>query len=237
LVVAFFSAAGLLLALLPGLLILRRRHLRHGESWLWALLALLLLVYAAYNYWRDPGFMKYWLVPVFALWLLIALALAQVEATLKRLYRPLMSGTVAFVLLSFLLNFATAFYPVSRSEDNPWLQIATTLRAETADNALFISDSHPLDYYMMYFGQRNQISADLAQWSAGGQTDAYVLFLVQRHIAQHRQDSGTVYIYSGRDVAALATRLEIAPEKLVVAWEFPTLTIYRVDWERERRLA
>jgi hypothetical protein len=188
----------------------------------------MLLLHSIFNWFWDPGFIKYWLIPLYVLWFVIGLFLAHLQATSTRFYRPALIATAALIAVTVLLNFTTEFYPDSRPENNPWRMIAATLSEQSQPADLFISDAHPLDFYIAYFSKRNALSADLIGYASAASTDESVAALVNEHIRWQRQNGGSIYLYSANDVEALAQRFGLDAATLEAAWVFPALTIYRL---------
>ena len=221
---------GIVLAVLGApfvVLIVRRRKLIQGETWLWVLLLASLLLHSIFNWFWDPGFSKYWLVPLFCLWITAALVLDHFRQTLMKWYRPALAVAVALVAVTFAVNFLSNFLPNSQLENSPWITISREL-AETPETALFVSDSHPLDFHIAYFSRRNIVSAGLVSYSlSGDDIETRTSDLLDQHVARHRAAGGDVYLYSATgDIATLAEQVGAADVE--VAWEFPDLTIYRV---------
>ena len=226
---AYFGVVLLLLASPFVLLVIRRRHLPANHGWLWITLGAMLLLHSAFNWFWDPGFIKYWLIPLFCIWIVIAFALNHAKQTLPRLYRPALAVSVIVLAATFAVNFVTEFYPDSQPSLNPWAGIANTLK-ESPENALFISDAHPLDFYIVYFTRRNILSRSLIEYDQGG-IEADVVELINQHIDEHRAHNGDVYLYSGSNIETLATQLGFSMEQLEPAWEFPQVAFYKVNFD------
>ena len=231
LTLAYFGIVLAILALPPLLLLIRRRKLTAGEGWLWVTLGAMFALHSVFNYFWDPGFIKYWLIPLYVLWFVAGIFLAHVRDSAERLYRPALIAAGAMLVATFAMNFATVFYPDSRPENVPWRSIALTLNQESQPTDLFIADGHPLDFYIAYFSRRNILSVDLISYANTNDSEDHLVSLVNSHIERHRNNGGQVYLFSAGDTGALAERLGIDPVKLDVAWTFPDLTIYRVIYD------
>jgi len=223
-VLTFMSLAVLLLYLA------RRGHGRPVFSWLWVTLGLTFVFHTLFNLFWDPGFIKYWLLPLWAWWLAVAAMLASASSQQKNWVRVLRFGTAAFVTAIFTLNFVFVFLPESRPESNPWVEIAQEVGRETSPNSLFISLSHPLDFHITYFAHRNLLSIGLLTYAGRGAEIDEVLGL---QVARHLADDGEVYVISDQHdtLAAIAERLNqiSGPIETEAVWSYPhQVTIYRV---------
>lgn len=223
---AYFGAVLMLLALPVIILFLRRKRLQQRYIWLWATLGAMLLLHSAFNWFWDPGFIKYWLVPLFCLWVIAAVALNHLQQTASRLYQPAVALTVLVLVAAFALNFTTEFYPDSQPRLNPWSSIASDLK-ESSPSAFFISDGHPLDFHVAYFTRRNVISTELVNYALGGDAQESTLALVNEHITHHQTWDGDIYLYSDKDIEALVGQLGLTMDDVEIAWEYPDITIYQ----------
>lgn len=222
----YFGIVLVILAAPFVVLIVRRRQLVASQGWLWALLLTSLLLHSAFNWFWDPGFIKYWLVPLFCIWIAAGVVLGHIQQSLPRFYRPALALSSALLAVTFAVNFLSDFLPNSQLDNSPWITISSEL-SEVPQNALFISDSHPLDFHITYFARRNIVAADLISYSlSGADIETRTSDLIDQHIARHREANGDIYLYSGTgDITALADRAGITDYE--IAWEFPELTIYR----------
>lgn len=230
LLLGFFGVVLLILALPFALLGARIRQLG-GEGRMFAFLVVWLAAHSLFNWFWDPGFNKYWLVPLVACWAVAAMALAHLQQHLPRFYRPALFGALAFVLASFALNFTTQFWPQSRAENNPWLKIAQEMRTASQPADLFISPRHPMDFYLAYFSRRDIVSTGLIAYDQGGDWTGIDQLVAERSAA-HRADGGRVYVYG---LEALTPEERAAYEGLLggaelrEAWSYPgATTIYEV---------
>jgi hypothetical protein len=227
--VGIFYGLILLLMAVPVVgLVLRRRYLSSDKRWLWVLLPSWFIIHSVFNWFWDPGFIKYWLIPLVVAWVVIALFLDHLRKAIPRLYRAALAATSAFIIFTFAINITTQFLPESRIADNEWLAIAESLD-ETQPNALFISTGHPLDFYIAYFSHRNIISTGLINYDTGDNSAALQTIL-EEQISRHRADGGEIYAYSDKPdgLETITLAMDLPDVELEPAWEFPNLTIYRV---------
>jgi hypothetical protein len=232
--VSFYGLTLLLMAIPVLYLVSRWRRLQRRRLFL--LLLGWMLVYSAFNWWWDPGYIKYWLVPLVAWWAIVALALHTLRHEHPRRFQPALLLTATLIALMFLGNLTTQFLPQRDERANPWPAVAQTL-GQSRPDALFISaDAHPLDFYIAYFARRDIVSVPLIRYGTGGDEDS-VKQVVADHIRQHRTVGGPIYVYSSgtlppnRDDEALGLS---AQDQLRPAWVFPGLTIYEVVREPAR---
>jgi len=227
----FYGIVLLVMAVPVVALVLRRRYLPAGERWLWVLLPSWFILHSVFNWFWDPGFIKYWLIPLVVAWIVIALFLDHVRQTMPRAYRVAFAGAATLIVFSFAVNFTTQFLPESRRADNEWLSIAETLR-ETEPNALFISTGHPLDFYIAYFSHRDILSTGLINYDTGDNAEA-LQSVVTEQIKRHRSDGGEIYLYSDKPdgLEAVTLIMDSSNIRLDPVWEFPNLTIYRAVFE------
>ncbi len=224
--VGFFGLVWIVYAIPVIILFWRRRSLPAQYRWLWVLLPLLFLAYAAFNWWWLPSDVHYWLVPLFAWWTALGLAIYLLKDT--RWFRPAIIFAVSLIVISFVLNLLTQIWPESRNE-NPWYAAAETLRQESQSNALFITDGHTIDFYIAYFTRRDIVATAIVNEQS--QNDTAVLNqTLSDKVTAHRADEGEVYIYTADpanlDVLAQSIGLS-GQDQLEAAWTFADLTIYR----------
>lgn len=226
--VGIFYAFVLLVMGIPVIgFVIRRRHLPVGERWLWVLLPSWFIVHSLFNWFWDPGFIKYWLIPLVVAWVVIALFLDHVHKTMPRLYRYALAGAAALIIFTFAVNFTTQFLPESRKADNEWLAIAESL-SETEPNALFVSTGHPLDFYIAYFSHRDIVSTGLINYDSGDNAEKLQSVLTEQ-IKRHRDDGGEVYFYTDKPdgLKEITLAMDLTDIQLEPVWEFPDLTIYK----------
>ncbi len=222
---------GIILILLASpfiLLAVRRKHL--GVKGKIALFLLVwLLAHSLFNWFWDPGFNKYWLIPLVCCWASIALALDHIRTTLTRYYRPAFGAVIAFIALSFVLNFSTQFLPDSRPQDNKWLTIATQMKTESQPEDLFLSPGHAMDFYMSFFGRRDILSASLIAYDNGDKQLVLGTTFTSR-IAAHLADNGKIYVYGleslNDDQRATFEQL-LGTGTLTEKWTLPGTSIYQ----------
>lgn len=222
---ALLAYYGVILAVMAVPLVYFLVRWRKQERWLLILLPVWLALHAVFNWFWDPGFIKYWLLPLMVIWIAFALFLHDVRPT--HWYRPALALTTALLVFTFVMNLTTQFLPGSREENVPWISMAETLGEESQPNDLFISvGGHPLDFHIAYFSRRNIVSTGLVAYA--GEDDIGV---VEEQISRHRADSGSVYLYSAEGgVNVLAEAVGVEPDQIETAWTFPNLTIYRVNY-------
>jgi len=217
-VVFIFFAIPILVALI------RWRKLQ--SRWLWITLAVWFVVYGGFNWFWEPGALKYWIIPAMCWWVALSLVLNQLKST--RWYRAAVVLTTFFVVAVFAINFVVQFLPEGRQNNDPSLAIAETLKTASQPNDLFVTDRMDLDFYITYLADRNVISTALISEATG--SDEAVARIVKDHLERHRAANGQIYIYTTNPanlpLLADAVGLESA-DQLEPAWEFPGLTIFR----------
>ncbi|MBL8137730.1 MAG: hypothetical protein JNL48_13980 [Acidobacteria bacterium] len=227
LLLAFFAAVLLILMLPFGALAARLRRPWTKRS-MFLFLVAWLTAHGLFNGFWDPGFNKYWLVPLVACWAVAALALAELRQHRPRLYRPALLGTLTFVLVSFGVNLSTQFWPQSHAAGNPWMQVARDLRTASRPADLFISRRHPLDFYLSYFSRRDVVSTWLVAYDRGGDATGLKERLAER-MAAHRADGGKVYAYGLEELTPAertAQRTLLGNPPLREAWRYPGATTF-----------
>jgi hypothetical protein len=219
----------LLLLAAPLVVLAVRRSQLGDKGKIAAFLVVWLLVYTVFNWFWDPGYNKYWLMPVVCCWAIFALALDHVRTTLPRYYRPALGALVAFVALSFVVNLTSEFLPDSREQDNKWLAIATQMKRDSEPADVFLSPGHPMDFYISFFGRRDILSAKLASLESGNDEAALQATYAAR-IAAHRAGNGKVYVY-GLDTLDDPHRAAflklLGSGTLTEEWTAPGTTIYK----------
>jgi len=212
-----------LFALAPPALLLRQhprderfRRLRlFGVAWF--------LTAAAFGWWWDPTYVKYFLLVVVSWSFVLGLALRHAHAE-----RRILAVASVAVAASFALNLATIFLPQRSSSANEWLAASHALRRAPA-SALFVSAGrHPLDFYIAYFADRDVVSAGLVRYATGD--EAAVTRTVSRRVRAHLAAHGPIYVYGLADVTAAERRrlLRVLPRgPLRRTWTFAGLPVYR----------
>ena len=214
--------AGMSIPLALGLHRLRRGRPR-GQGFLFPILVLAL--FSGFNIFWDPGYMKYWLVPLLAWWAIVALGLFHLETADRRTFKLALGGVALFVAFSFAVNLSTVFVPSSNRQAQAWEGIALALRA-TEPTSLFISPGHPLDFYIAYFARRSVLSTGLVSYAYGGDENQ-ARQVIQRQLERERQVHGKVYVYGteGLDEEELRAFVNLlGPVELVPAMRYGELT-------------
>ncbi len=224
---AFFAVMLLLLLLPFGVLAARVRTPGATQRMAVFLLAWL-AAHGLFNWFWDPGFNKYWLVPLVTCWAAAGLALAELRDHRPRLYRPALIGGLTVVLASFGLNLWTQFWPQSRASRNPWLHVSQEMRTASRPADLFISRRHPLDFYLVYFARRDVVSTWLVAYDRGGDTTGLTGRLAER-IAAHRADGGRVYVYGFEGLTPQEREeyeAQLGHPALRESWRYPGATTF-----------
>jgi hypothetical protein len=225
-VVAFFGSISVVMAL-PVIYLIARRKALGARYALWSLWTGCLVGYCGFNWFWDPGFIKFWVMPLTLWWPLAAIVLAHLRETRSRVV-PMVVGVV-FVSLVAANNWRTEFGPRSEVRANPWRGIAEQLRATPA-NALFISPNHPLDFHVAYFARRDIVSTGLTAYDYAGNIEM-ARRILDSHVNAHLNDHGPIYVYGFDSLAANERQafLDLLPPgRLTVARRFPELTIYEL---------
>jgi len=184
--------------------------------------------HSLFNWFWDPGFDKYWLVPLMAIWALVVVALDHVQQQRITWYRFAMPLVAVFVLASFVLNLFSQFMPESRPELNPWLTISREMQTVSKPQDLFITTDHQMAFYMTYFGRRNTLATTLISYDSAGDARR-VSSLVDRMRSDHQADNGSIYLF-GLEAMSDAERQEfmqvIGDGELIARWSYDSTTIY-----------
>lgn len=223
-----FYAAVLAVLLMPVVYLLIRLGRLGRTRLMLGFLLVWIATHSLFNWFWDPGFDKYWLVPLMALWAIMALALDFALQNAARWHRPAVGIVVAFIILGFGINLTTRFLPESQPENNPWRTIALEMKTQSEPRDLFIGPSHPLAFYLTYLSRRNTISTGLIAYGDGGD-DSRVSQIIARTKAAHQADGGTIYVFGLERMTETeqATLLEqLGGGTLSPAWEFPGTTIH-----------
>ncbi len=187
-----------------------------------------LAAHSLFNWFWDPGFDKYWLIPLMAIWAMVVVALHQLQQQQSGWYRLAASVAAGFVLVSFVLNLFSQFMPESRPDLNPWLTISKEMQTASNPQDLFITTDHQMAFYMTYFGRRNVLATTLISYDSAGDTSR-VSSVVNRMRSDHLADNGSIYIF-GLESMMAAERQEfmqlIGDGELIAKWTYDATTIY-----------
>lgn len=235
-VLAYYGVVLLLIAV-PLLLVVRHRKQLGSKAPVVALLGGIFLAYSIFNWWWDPGYVKYWLIPLLAWWGLVAIALATLKQAGSALYRPVVAAVAVVIVITFAMNVTTIFQPESGENGNEWRAIADELKA-SPPNALFISTgAHPLDFNISYFTRRDVVSTDLVLYSQGFSGDQFVTDLLARRVDRYERAGAPIYLYGLESLSpdALPGYMSLFDvSRLRAAWTFEDLTVYEYDYNGER---
>jgi len=201
-----------------------------SRGWVWQLLAQWIVHFVFIWLW-DPGYIKYWIIPLLAWWGIVAIVLGHLKCVALPYYRLGIIAVTLFVLLSVSINLTTQFLPQSNARSNVWLSIAESLK-HTQPSALFISPGHPLDFYIAYFTGRDIVSTGLLDYGSGG-NNVEIKRVVSAHIEQHQHVGGKVFVY-GIDSMSEQERRRffdlISVQQVKPAMSFSQVIIYEADF-------
>lgn len=225
-VLLYYAVVGVL-ALAPFALLLRhrpwdpslRRLVGFGAAWFVAALI--------FAWWWDPTYVKYFVLPVLSWCFLLALALTQALRDGFRSARAVWAVTTTAVLGLFVLNLTTIFLPQRREAANEWLAAAQELRRSLPASLFVSAGRNPLDFYVVYFANRDVISSGLVRYASG--SDAHVARAVTERVRQHARVGGPIYVYGLGSVGPEERRilLRLLPGAgLSPAWRFRELLIF-----------
>ncbi len=107
--VAFYGVVLLIMAL-PLFILIFRRKAAESFSWISGVLLVWLLFYVLFNIFWDPGYTKYWLIPLVGWWVAVVVALNRLRLNSSQWYRPAFGLVVLLIAFSFGLNFTTQFF-------------------------------------------------------------------------------------------------------------------------------
>ena len=122
------------------------------------------LALSAFNWVWDPGYLKFWVLPVTLWWLLLALVLEAAIGSKLETRRWLLAVAALGVILG-AVNWAGHFRPAADPSRQPWLTVARLLSA-TPRSTLFLSAGHLVDFHIVYFARRNVVSTELVRYDA-----------------------------------------------------------------------
>jgi hypothetical protein len=225
---AFYSVVLSLCAIPVVVMLFRWRRMQN--YWLWITLAIWFVTYTVFNWFWDPGSVKYWLIPLMCWWVVLALTLNHLKDT--RWHLISLNISVVFVIFVFAINFSFQFLPESRRDNDPLLADAEIFKAVSNSNDLLVTDRTDLSFYISYFSDRNVISVSLII-EASGSVDA-AQAIVKDHLERHQSDGGQIYVHasSSANLPLLAQVVGVTNEKqLEVTRQSPGLTIYRAIYQ------
>jgi hypothetical protein len=187
------------------------------------------VVFAAFNWWWEPSYIKYWVVPLVAWWGLVAAFLGAAPpgptATRRTVCAALVVGAIA-------TSTTLAAWDRSRPGSNPWLAAAAAMK-DTRPSSLFVSTGHPVDFCVTYFARRNVITPELIAYGHAGD-QAVVKRTLSAHVRNHLAAGGPLYA-----IADPRKPLHPAIEEFLVrvsngrrirVWTWPGLEVYLL-WE------
>lgn len=226
---AYYAVVLLLMAAPFVFLAVRRKKLGTNAK-VAVFLTVWLLAHALFNWFWDPGFNKYWLLPLVCCWAIFALALEHVKDVLTRYFRPAFIAVGVFIAVSFVINLTTQFLPDSRADQNEWLTIANQMKTESQPADVFLSPGHPMDFYLIFFGRRDTLSASLINYDSN-ENAAILDTAFSTRIADHLADNGKIYVYGletlNEDQRAAFEAL-LGSGDLTEKWNYPGTIIY--EW-------
>jgi hypothetical protein len=200
------------------------------SRWLWITLIIWFMLYTVFNWFWEPGSVKYWLIPIMCWWIVLSLILDHLKN--MRWYRYTLVSAAAFIAAIFVINFTTQFLPEGQPGNDPSLTVADTIRANTNANDLFVTDHMEVDFYIAYFADRNVVSIGLINEATGsGDVAAQI---VKNQLERHRADDGQIYVYTQdrTNLPSLAEAVGLkSTDQLEIIWEFPNVTIYRALYD------
>lgn len=220
---------GVVLAIMAApvlaLLALSRSRLRHPMS---VLVLVCMLSYATFSFWWDPGYIKYWIVPVVCWWALVAFVLDAARDLSMRWHTVGSIAIAAFVVATVLVN-VVADRSTTPDAAGDWRAAARSLQSSATEDLFVSLDGHPLDFYIAYLTRRDIVSLRLIQYSAGGD-EALAYEKVNDRIYDHLEAGGSIYVYAQERVTTgrrneILERLRLTPAN--PEWEFQNLVVFR----------
>lgn len=218
-----------LIAVASSVVLLARSRSNPQTRWAVAVVGTWFTLCVFFNVWWDPGYAKYWVAPLVAWWLFVALSLAAFKEPGRRL--AIAAAGIAVVVIA-CVNGATLWWPHRTPDTNQYLAAAKTLRASHSD-ALFIavdqSLGYSLDFYISYFTRRDVISTSLLAYGLG---QPAITSALRDRIRQHRSAGGPIYVYglasaSPEHTASVAAALPL--DRLKPEWSFGWTTVMRLQ--------
>jgi hypothetical protein len=187
------------------------------------------IIYSAFNLFWDPGYIKYWIIPLICWWFYSMIVVKETQILGPEKSRLPIFAMSGFIALSIIMNLVGIIGNESRFHPNELLKMQEALQ-ESPPNALFISNENALDFYIAYFTRRNIISLELINYSSNHNAKLLENILAE-NISSHVKDGGPIYVYGftgmntewQNKIIAMAQGTQLQP-----AWQFPNLTIYQV---------
>ncbi|MEN4010865.1 MAG: hypothetical protein AB1453_04230 [Chloroflexota bacterium] len=222
----------MLFMLVPVVLFVRHfRSLSEARRRFGITLAIWFTAFSLFNFWWDPGYIKYWLIPLTCWWALAGIMLAHAREQLPRWQPFLRTGLVSLVIFSFLVNFLSVFLPESSPQSNPLFNIAADLQQKTQPNDVFISPGLPVDFYITYFARRDLVATGLLAYASGGDRQR-IQQVVDEHIAMGRDAGGDLYAISpagSQPDESPALRPYLKDWSYHLAWSYAGMDIYQLE--------
>ncbi len=222
----------LLLMLVPVILFARQfRALSETRRCFGIALAAWFTAFSLFNFWWDPGYIKYWLIPLICWWALAGIMLAHASEQQLRWHLALRAGVVALAVFSFLVNFVSVFLPESNPQSNSLLTIAADLEQKTQPNDVFISPGLPVDFYITYFAGRDLVATGLLAYATGNNRQR-IQQEVDEHISMGLNAGGDVFILSPADTLPdqnPALRPYLNKLTYRQAWSYGNLDVYQAS--------
>jgi hypothetical protein len=190
-----------------------------------------LLAYSGFNLLWDPGYIKYWLVPLMALWGLVAVALAELRAYSPHSYRRVLALAAACVTVGLLVNWTTRIAPQRDPASHPWQAISAELRERLGGpEALFVSPGHPLDFYIAYVTRRDIVAARLVEYATGNSRAEMSRRLTER-ARQYHALGAPVYLFGLETLSSDEQErlLSLLPGRPRAVWSYPATVIYQIE--------
>lgn len=207
----------------------RRIAAQPGRLALAATVATWGVAYSGFNLFWDPGYIKYWILPLLAWWVLVAIGLGMLREGGSRRRQIALIAAGLLAAASLTMNLTTQFIPHSGAESRRWQEIAATV-GEKGGEALFISTGHPLDFYVTFFARKDVVATSLVRYATGGDPAA-MRERIGGRAERYAAYGAPVYLY-GLEQLGDAERAEalalLGDPQLQPAWEFEGLTIYQV---------
>ncbi len=228
---AFYGFVGLIFLLpLLYLAFFRPRRItihQRQTAPLW-LLSTIFIAYSLFNLFWDPGYIKYWTVPLICWWVIAMIVIAELLISRSGWGKFAVICAGVFIITSLNVNLVSIVSKESRFNQNPWLEMAEQLRS-SPPNALFISNGSGLDFYIAYFARRNIVSLGLINYATGAD-EVIIEKTLTAQMQSHRNSNGPVYLFGfgDQDTAQVNQILHLAQaSRIEPAWTFDHLTIFQ----------
>jgi hypothetical protein len=139
----------------------------------------------------DPGFVKYWLVPMLAGWSLAALVVSRTSSLGGPWRLALRLAVSAVVAAQVALNTVAVVRPAATCP-SPWRACAEAARATWPRTSLVLTPGHRADFSLVYFADLNVLAPRLIHYAGASleETGARVATHVERHLAA----GGPIYV-------------------------------------------